>query len=394
MPWMEATKVEQRLEFVLRVKREECSVAEACREFGISRPTGYKWLERYEDDGLVGLHDRSRAPATIPHKTDEETEELICALRRQHPQLGPKKLRAWLVRQHPQADWPAPSTIGDILKRNDLVEERKTRRRTPPATHPLSEADAPNRIWSADFKGQFELGDGSLCYPLTVTDNFSRMILGCYGLRSTSAAPTQECFEEIFSRYGLPDAIRTDNGSPFASRAPAGLSRLSAWWCSLGVDHERIEPGKPQQNGRHERMHLTLKQHTARPAENTMTAQQERFDDFVLFFNELRPHESLEQTPPRDHYKRSSRDYPDDVQPLSYPQCDVERRVSSTGYTQFSNRPLYVSEALRGHRVGLVEADVDVWIVNFAGTDIGMFEPGDRSMTALNKPNSVARSTL
>lgn len=394
MAWMEATKVEQRLKFVLRVTREECSMAKACREFGISRPTGYKWLERYEEVGLDGLSDHSRAPHMVPHKTDEKTEELICALRRRYPQLGPKKLRAWLSRQHPDTQWPAASTIGDILERNGLVEQRKRRKRTPPGTQPLAAADVPNRVWSADFKGQFELGDGTMCYPLTVTDNYSRMILGCYALGSTAGAPSRTCFEKIFSTYGLPDAIRTDNGSPFASRAPAGLSRLSAWWWSLGVAHERIEPGKPQQNGRHERMHLTLKQHTARPAKSTMKAQQHAFDDFVSFFNDLRPHESLDQTPPIEHHARSSRRFPEDVAPLTYDLCDVERCVSSNGTTTFANRTLYVTEALAGQRIGLVEADVDVWVVNFAGMDIGIFEPGEHSITPLEKPESVARATI
>lgn len=394
MPWMEATKVDQRLQFVLRVTREEWSVVEACREFGVSRPTGYKWLERYEEDGLDGLYDRSRAPHVIPHKTDEQLEELICALRRRYSQFGPKKLRAWLSRQHPDTQWPAASTIGDILKRNGLVEDRKRRKKTPPATQPLAAADAPNKVWSADFKGQFELGDGTMCYPLTVTDNFSRMILGCCALTSTAGAPSKTCFEQIFSTYGLPDAIRTDNGSPFASRAPAGLSRLSAWWCSLGLRHDRIKPGKPQQNGRHERMHLTLKQHTARPAEQTLEAQQRAFDDFVRFFNELRPHESLDQTPPVEHYENCCRRFPEDVEPLSYDLCDIERCVASNGTTNFANRTLYVTEALSGQRIGLIEADVDVWVVNFAGMDIGIFEPGERSMTPLEKPESVARTTI
>jgi transposase InsO family protein len=303
MPWIEETKVEQRLKFVTRVREENISVAKACREFGISRPTGYKWLKRY------GLEDRSRAPDEIPHKTDKQTEERICALRTCYPSFGPKKLRAWLCREHSDADWPAPSTIGDILKRNGMIEERQTRRKTPPASNPLARADAPNRIWSTDFKDQFELENGQMCYPLTITDNYSRMVLGCYALPSTKGEPVKERFEQAFCRWGVPEAIRSDNGAPFASRAPGGLSWLSAWWLSLGIEHERIEPGKPQQNGRHERMHLTLKQQTARPAEANMDDQQRRFDEFVTFFNELRPHEALEQSVPTKSHEVAQRCY-------------------------------------------------------------------------------------
>lgn len=394
MPWIEETKVEQRLKFVLRVREEGWSIARACREANISRPTGYKWLNRYDDEGLDGLDDRSRAPKNIPHKTDEQTEQLVCALREEYPNLGPKKLRAWLAREHPDADWPAPSTIGNILDRNGLIEERTTRRKTPPATDPLGEADEPNRIWSADFKGQFEVQNGSMCYPLTVTDNFSRMLLGCVALPSTKGKPVQDRFERLFKEYGLPEAIRTDNGSPFASRAAAGLSYVSAGWLSLGIEHERIEPGKPQQNGRHERMHLTLKKHTARPAEETLEDQQESFDDFRGFYNELRPHEALEQKTPCSYYSRSDRAYPDNAQEPGYATCDVQRSVNSNGYIKFASQSIYVSEALRGHQVGLVEADVDVWVVNFAGIDVGLFEPGDRSMSPLEKLESTKRETL
>lgn len=394
MPWMEESKMEQRFRFVLKVQEDDMSVAAACREFNISRPTGYKWLKRYEEEGLEGLEDRPSVPAEIPHKTDEELETKICTLRRHQPELGPKKLRAWLEREYPDADWPAPSTIGAILRRNGLIEEQTQRRKTPPATDPLEEADAPNRIWSADFKGQFELDDGSMCFPLTVTDNYSRMILGCYALPSTKGGPVQEGFEEVFAEYGLPDAIRTDNGAPFASRAARGLSALSAWWLSLGIEHERIEPGEPQQNGRHERMHLTLKRHTARPAAGTMEAQQKQFDEFTRFFNELRPHESLDQTPPRRHHQTASRELSDASTELSYPECDLERNVTVNGNMWFANAKTYVSKALTGYRVGLVEADVDVWVIRFAGKDVGLVEPGDNSMAPLDKPNSVRKTAL
>lgn len=394
MPWMEESVVEQRLQFVLRVRKEEVSIAQACREFGISRPTAYKWLERYDEHGLDGLEDRSRAPGHIPHKTDEKTEQLVCALRRKYPNLGPKKLRAWLMREHPEADWPAPSTIGNILKRNGLIEPRKTRRKTAPATEPLADADAPNRIWSADYKGQFELEDGSMCYPLTVSDNHSRMVLGCFALPSTGSAHAKSCFEQVFSTWGMPQAIRTDNGSPFASHAVRGLSSLSAWWLALGIDHERIEPGKPQQNGRHERMHLTLKEETTRPAASTLEKQQKRFDDFCTFFNELRPHEALEQTVPLNHHQRSEKTFDGQVPKLDYSGCDVVRSVKTSGEIKFASQTIYISQALGGRQVGLVEVDVDVWLVTYAGYDLGFFEPGESSLSALDKGNKSSRNTL
>jgi transposase InsO family protein len=391
---MEESKMVQRMKFVLRTKEKGVTIAEACREFNISRPTGYKWLERYEEEGPDGLNDRSRAPEHIPHKTDERLEEIICALRNQHPKLGPKKLRAWLSREHPGIDWPAPSTIGEILNRNGLIEERTRRRKTPPATDPLGEADAPNRIWSADFKGQFELQNGRMCFPLTVTDNYSRMILGCRALPSTKGEPVREYFERIFEQRGVPEAIRTDNGAPFASRSARGLSSLSAWWLSIGIDQERIEPREPQKNGRHERMHLTLKDYTARPAAAGMDAQQEAFEKFMTFFNHARPHEAHGQKVPASRYKNASREYSNQENSLSYPECDMERRVTVNGNMHFANTKIYVSKALCGYRVGLVEADVDVWVIRFANKDVGLFEPGDKSMEPLDKPESVRKEPL
>lgn len=394
MPWMEESKVEQRLRFVMQVREEGVSVAEACREFDISRPTGYKWLRRYDEDGLEGLEDQSRVPETIPHKTDEEVERLVCSLREQYPEFGPKKLRAWLSREHPDREWPAASTIGAILKRNGLVDKREVSKKSPPRTEPLAEADAPNRIWSADFKGQFELGDGSMCYPLTITDNHSRMILGCKALPSTKGAAVRAYFEKVFERWGLPDAIRTDNGAPFASRAPRGLSMLSAWWESLGIDHERTDPGKPQQNGRHERMHLTLKEYTARPAAQTMAAQQEAFDSFRVFFNQLRPHESLGQTPPADHHTQSERPLPDEPDDLTYPTCDLSRTVSHSGQIKMADERIYITEALRGHIVGLTEVEIGVWVVTFADKDLGYLESGETSMSAMQDQQSAKRMRI
>jgi transposase InsO family protein len=380
---MEETKMEQRLKFVIRVREEDTAIAKACREFNISRPTGYKWLRRYDEKGLDGLKDQSRVPETIPHKTDERLEQMICSLRKQHPQLGPKKLRAWLRREHPQTEWPAASTIGDILKRNELVEDRSRSQKTQPYTEPLQQADAPNRIWSADFKGQFQLKDGTGCYPLTVTDNYSRALLGCKALPSTKGAAVKSYFEQVFSKWGLPEAIRTDNGAPFASGAPRGLSTLSAWWRRLGITHERIEPGKPQQNARHERFHLTLKNKTARPGEATMAKQQQAFEDFTHYFNHLRPHESLDQTVPIKHHEKSSRSLPQTLPEQTYPACDLSRKVAKNGQIRLAGSRIYVSKSLTHYRVGLTEVDVGVWVVQYADEDIGLFETGETMMSGL-----------
>ncbi|MCA9565256.1 MAG: transposase [Myxococcales bacterium] len=261
--WREDSVVDQRAHFVLRVRQEGAEVAATCREFGISRKTGHKWLKRYDEDGLSALEDESRAPRSQPHKTPEELVQPIVATRRRYPTWGPKKIRAMLIRQHPDVAWPAASTVGEILNREGLVTPRKRRRRTPRYGEPLAKAVAPNKLWSVDFKGQFQLGDGTMCYPLTVTDNYSRMLLGCYALPSTATPGARGAMERVFADWGIPEAIRSDNGSPFASRGILGLSRLSAWWVGMGVKHERIRPGKPQENGRHERMHLTLKQDEA-----------------------------------------------------------------------------------------------------------------------------------
>lgn len=262
--------MEERFRFKEAVAAEEFSVAELCRQFGVSRKTGYKWLERYQQGGLEALGDRSRAPHHHPNEVAEEVEAAIVGLRREHMHWGPAKLRAWLTTREPAVAWPAASTIGEILKRAGLTHARKKRRRTTPSTQPLAHATESNRVWCADFKGWFWCGDGSRCDPFTLTDAFSRYLLRCQIVPETGEEHVRAILEAAMREYGLPNAIRTDNGPPFASCGIGGLSRLSVWWIRLGIRPERIQPGKPQQNGRHERMHLTLKQHTAQPPAATL----------------------------------------------------------------------------------------------------------------------------
>lgn len=382
MPWTEKSKVDQRSELVRAVLAGE-SIAAACRRYGVSRPTGYKWVARYRELGLEGLVDQPRAPKRSPQRVDETVEQLVCQVRRKFPHWGPKKIRAFLQTKRPTRQWPAASTMGDILSRAGLVKPRKRTRSKVPRTAPLQHAQAPNDLWTLDFKGQFRLGDNQYCYPLTVVDAHSRMILGCIALPSVRTPQAKEEVDQLFEKFGLPARIRTDNGAPFASRGLAGLSQLSAHWLSLGIGLERIEPGHPEQNGRHERMHLTLKRETARPGAENMQAQQERFDDFVTYYNEIRPHEALSQTPPGTHYSPSERTLAEAAP--DYSDCDLVCRVHANGnlYVAKHGLRLCISAALSGLEVGLTEQDEDLWVVRLGPAAIGMFEAGDTRVEAM-----------
>lgn len=377
MPWKDQRVMNQRAEFVFHVTAVGLSVAEACRQAGISRKTGYKWIKRYRQGGVAALEDASSAPHRQPHKTDESVERYVVELRRKYPTWGARKLRALLLLQHPGRHWPAASTIHDMLCRNGLVEKRKRCRTSSPHSAPLAHATGANEVWSIDYKGQFQLRSGAYCYPLTITDNYSRMLLGCFALRGTRHEPAKDCLTRVFNQYGLPRVMRSDNGVPFATTGVRSISRLSAWWCQLGITPERIEPGKPQQNGRHERMHLTLKQETTRPASGTFEDQQKRFDAFQKLFNEVRPHEALGQTPPAQHFRSSPRKMPNELSPIDYPLCDKSKRVRPNGTIRLAYGEVFVGESLRGQYVGLVELDDGVWLVQFAHLNLGCFEPGE-----------------
>jgi len=386
VPWKETGVVNERMRFVARLEDGE-RMTDVCREFGVSRKTGYKLWERYKQLGAVGLFDEVRRPERIPHKTPAEVENLLLAVRDEHPTWGPRKLRAWCQRHHADLRFPAPSTIGEILDRHGRVQPRRRRQRTAAYDGPLTAGTAPNGVWCADFKGQIRLATGAYSYPLTITDNHSRYLLACEGLESTKTVGARGVFEAAFRTFGLPNVIRTDNGTPFSSRGLAGLSHLSVWWLRLGIRPERIEPGHPEQNGQHERMHLTLKQETARPAAASFLQQQERFDRFVEIFNHQRPHEALGQRPPADLYVPSVRAFPEQVLDLTYPLHDETRAVMPSGHIRLRHRSyVFVSEVLRGQLVGLRELARGKWLLSFMHLDLGhvdwaarRFEPLDGS---------------
>lgn len=374
MPWKETCAMDEKVKFIAAWKSGEFSKSELCRAFGISRPTGDKYIERYRLYGLEGLKERSRARHTQAHALSEALIEELLAFKRAHPTWGPRKIRDWLRFHHPQGRWPAASTIGELYKRHGLVKARRRRARTVLSGSVLSACERTNQVWSSDFKGQFRLGSGRWCYPLTVTDNYSRYLLSCQGLSRPSEAQVRPWFERAFRTYGLPEVMRTDNGTPFASVALGGLTRLSVWWVKLGIRVERIAPGQPGQNGRHERMHRTLKEETASPPKATAGAQQRAFNRFCAQYNGERPHEALGGIPPAACYEPSSRAYPQRVAEVEYPEGMQVRRVRSAGDVKWRGKKVYISEALRGELVGLQAIDAERWQVYFSYLALGVLD--------------------
>jgi putative transposase len=372
MPWKESDTMTERAKFVLRAESGE-RMTDLCKEFGISRKTGYKFLERFKKLGLVGLRDEERGPANIPWRTPEATQQLILGFKKKHPTWGAKKLKSELEKQHPGVRIPARSTIGALLDKHGLVKHRKPRRRATTSLAPLTPGLFSNDVWCADFKGEFRLGNRRYCYPLTITDHSSRYLIACEGLENTRGEGAYPVFERAFKTYGLPKAIRTDNGSPFASTGLKGLTKLSVWWLRLGIELQRIEPGHPEQNGRHERFHLTLKTDTTRPPAVTFLQQQERFDRFIAVYNHERPHESLDMKHPADFYEPSEQTYREVLDELEYPHHDTTRKISSDGHMSLwgARKRCYVTQALAGERVGLREVKQNRWLVSFLTLDLG-----------------------
>jgi len=377
--------MDERMRFVIRLKDGE-SMASLCREFGISRKTGYKIFERYEECGLEGLSDRTRRPFRYANQLPEPVEVAIVAAKRDKPHWGARKIRERLLRRLPHAvKVPAASTIHAVLDRHGLVKPMGRRRPRAEGT-PLSEGLHPNDLWSTDYKGEFQLGDQRYCYPLTVTDYASRYLLLCEALESTREQLAFRAFENLFQERGLPRAIRSDNGVPFAS--PNGLfnlSRLSVWWLRLGITIERIQPGHPQQNGRHERMHLTLKQEATRPAGQNMLQQQARFDDFLEEFNTERPHQALDMKCPAQVYVSSPRPYQGIPDP-HYPFHDRTVVVTSCGRLCLYRKKINLSKSLAGQAVGVKEVDSGIWLVSFMDYDLGYIDLEERTLQPLENP--------
>jgi transposase InsO family protein len=364
----------ERVRFVGDVERGDLTVKELCERYEVSRKTGYKWLARYDQDGPAGLVDRSRRPHESPNATDRQVVGALEELRRRHPTWGAGKLLKVLGRREPRWKLPQRSTGCEILKRGGLVRQRRSSAKRGHPGPPLSVMDEPNAVWCADFKGQFKTRDGLYCYPLTITDGFSRYLLGCQGLRSTRVELARPVFARVFEEYGLPRIIRTDNGVPFATTALGRLSALSVWWIRLGIEPELIEPASPSQNGRHERMHKTLKAEATRPPSGHLAAQQVRFNRFRQEYNEERPHEALDQETPGSLYDRSGRQYPRKLPEIEYPRHYELRYVSENGGIRWKRAWVNVTTTLAHEWVGLEEVGDGLWDVYFSRLRLGRLD--------------------
>jgi len=366
--------MEEKLRFVFEHERQERTMTELCERYEITRQTGYVWLRRYREAGAAGLAEQSRAAHRHHNQMPEEIEQQVLGLRQAHMRWGPRKLKHILQRDEPGRNWPAASTIGALLQREGLVVARKKRLRTAPYTEPLAHADGPNRVWCADFKGWFRTGDGERIDPLTISDAHSRYLLRGQAVEKTDTARVQAIFEAAFREYGMPAAIRTDNGAPFATRALAGLSRLALWWIKLGIVPERIEAGHPEQNGRHERMHRTLKQEVAQPPAANRRKQQRALDRFRQEYNEVRPHEALGMRTPAEVYERSARKFPEPLPEADYPANMLVRSVRRQGHFRWKQDEVFLSEVLWGERVGLLQENDRRFTVYFAQHPIALFD--------------------
>lgn len=374
MPWRTTDLVIIREEFVKQALSGQYPVAALCNAYGISEKTGHKWLNRFKEEGRPGLSDRSHAAHDTPHKMSLEVRREILALREQHPTWGPKKLRVVLRRRLPERHWPAASSIGELLRREGCAKPARRRNSAVglPIDTGLTVAQAPNDVWSTDFKGEFRVLSGEMCYPLTAQDVLSRYVIGTTALSSTAGVPVQIAFTRHFEEFGLPLVIRSDNGVPFASPSAIGrLSKLSVWWIRLGIRPERIDLGKPQQNGTHERMHKTLKAETTRPPGTSLTDQQLRFDRFRREFNDERPHESLHQETPASCYTASPRVFPSCMPELAYPPHFEVKTVGEGGTIYFRSRRFQLTTALTNQEVGLEETEEDMWTVSFGPLVLG-----------------------
>lgn len=382
MSWKETCPMQERLEFIGELVEGERTMTELCTLRGVSRKTGHKWWKRYLEHGLDGLQDRARAPLNHPNAVPAEVMVCLLEAKARHPNWGPEKLLDSLSRTEPGLALPAVSTAAEILKRHGLVKARRRRRCTPAYTQPFVSMSEPNAVWSVDFKGQFCTINQSLCYPLTLSDGFSRYLLACQGLRAPTRAAVQAHMEHAFRAYGLPWAMRSDNGTPFASTALGGLSRLSVWWIKLGIRPERIAQGHPEQNGRHERLHWTLKQDTAMPPKASLRAQQAAFDRFRDEYNQDRPHAGLAKHTPAELYQPSPRSYPARVCEPEYPARYSVRRVCGSGEIKWRGEFIYLTQVLAGEPVGLDPIDERHWRLYFGPVPLGILDVHTQRVTS------------
>jgi putative transposase len=375
--------MDERMKFVARLLEGD-SMAALCKEYGISRKTGYKIWDRYQTCGVQGLTDRSRRPIRYAHQLPMQIEQTILTIKREKPTWGARKIREKIARKYPDVKLPANSTIHAVLDRHGLVQTRAKRYRSQGTV--LNHVTAPNDLWCADYKGEFMLGNEKYCYPLTITDYASRYLLACEGQESTKEKYAFSVFEKVFQEYGLPRAIRTDNGVPFASaKSLFNLSRLSVWWLRLGIQLERIQPGHPEQNGRHERMHLTLKKGATKPAGINLLQQQNKFDNFIEEFNFERPHEGLGMKYPSEVYQRSQREYRGLI-PLSYPLHDRTITITNCGRICMGKAKVHFSLVFAGQDVGVKEVEDGMWLVSFMEYDLGYFDLESKKVEPLDDP--------
>jgi transposase InsO family protein len=374
---METAPMEQRERFVSDHQVALYTMVELCTRYGISRKTGYKWLARFTAAGRQGLQERSRAPHVCPHRIADAVAAVLCAARQQHPSWGPAKLLDWLRPRHPGVAWPAISTAGDLLARRGLVKHRRRRRHyTHPGVVPATTTQ-PNDLWTADFKGHFRTRDGIYCYPLTIADQHTRYLLACHGLLSTKGVGVRPVFERLFREYGLPQAIRTDNGVPFATTGIHGLSQLNVWWLRLGIQHQRILPAHPEQNGVHERMHRTLKAEAIRPPRAHLALQQRAFTAFRRLYNDERPHDALHGRTPASLYCPSRRAYPGTLPPIEYPGHFLVKRVTNAGTIRFKKRLVFIANSLKQLPIGLEEVADGIWSIHFCAVLLGRIDERD-----------------
>jgi transposase InsO family protein len=375
LPWQDKRPDSEQVRFIERWLAGRETVSRLCEEFGISRKTGHKRINRFKEHGWGGTGDLPRTPRTSPLRTPDETAELIVQARLAHPTWGPKKIVAWLEEKDRGLRLPAASTAGGILKREGLVRPRKRVRASSPGwAGGTAQAEAAGRVWCADLKGWFKTGDGVRCDPFTLTDAASRYLFSCRAVSEPWHAGVRKAMEQAFREHGLPEVVRTDNGPPFASTGLGGLSRLSVWWVKLGIIPERIEPGRPEQNGRHERMHRTLKAETASPPEASLRAQQRAFDRFRDEYNTERPHEALNQKTPASAHRPSPRPYPSRVASPEYSGDAQVRMVRQNGEIKWQGETVFLTTVLSGEPVGLVQGDEHLWSIMFGPLNIGLLD--------------------